>query len=50
MIISEIPPTATPRIDDIATTQDTLTGRGGLSLFVRYLRDELLNNEIFDTL
>jgi len=27
-----------PRIDDIAITQDTLTGRGGLSLFVRYFR------------
>ena len=27
-----------PQIDDIAITQDTLTGRGGLSLFVRYLR------------
>lgn len=27
-----------PQIDDIAITQDTITGRGGLSLFVRYLR------------
>ena len=27
-----------PQIDDISITQDTLTGRGGLSLFVRYLR------------
>lgn len=26
------------QIDDIAITQDTITGRGGLTLFVRYLR------------
>ena len=27
-----------PQIDDIAVTRDTITGRGGLALFVRYLR------------
>ena len=33
-------PTATKRkaiIDDVDVTTDSLTGRGGLSLFVRYL-------------
>jgi hypothetical protein len=31
-------------IDEVEVTSDTLTGRGGLSLFVRYLRLFLQKN------